>query len=140
LRKLILVVCVLLVGSFLTTNALADKIAEKKAKSISKAWLELIDGEKYSQSWGETSKYFRGLITKDKWKNQMNAARKPFGKRLSRVFESSKFTSTLPGAPDGKYVVIEYVSSFKNKRAAVETVTSMLDKDGKWRVSGYFIK
>ena len=32
------------------------------------------------------------------------------------------------------------VSSFKNKRAAVETVTSMLDKDGKWRVTGYFIK
>ena len=33
-----------------------------------------------------------------------------------------------------------YASSFEHKKAAVETVTPMLDKDGHWRVSGYFIK
>lgn len=48
--------------------------------------------------------------------------------------------TSLPGAPDGKYVVIQYDTSFENKKAAVETVTPMLDKDGKWRVSGYYIK
>jgi ribosomal protein S17E len=42
--------------------------------------------------------------------------------------------------PDGKYVVIKYDTSFENKKSAVETVTPMLDKDGKWRVAGYFIK
>jgi hypothetical protein len=46
----------------------------------------------------------------------------------------------LPGAPDGEYVVIQYESSFEHKQAAVETVTPMLDKDGTWRVSGYFIR
>ncbi len=46
----------------------------------------------------------------------------------------------MPGAPDGEYVVIQYDSSFEHKQAAVETVTPMLDKDGKWRVSGYYIK
>jgi hypothetical protein len=45
-----------------------------------------------------------------------------------------------PGAPDGKYVVIRYETSFRNKKAATETVTPMLDADGRWRVSGYFIK
>ena len=34
----------------------------------------------------------------------------------------------------------KYVYSFGNKKAAVETITPMLDKDGKWRVSGYYIK
>jgi hypothetical protein len=47
---------------------------------------------------------------------------------------------TLPGAPDGKYVVIQFESSFSNKKAAIETVTLMMDSDVKWRVSGYFIK
>jgi ribosomal protein S17E len=37
-------------------------------------------------------------------------------------------------------VIIQYDSSFENKKSAVETVTPMLDKDGKWRVSGYYIK
>lgn len=30
--------------------------------------------------------------------------------------------------------------SFRNKKAAIETVTPALDEDGRWRVSGYFIK
>jgi len=37
-------------------------------------------------------------------------------------------------------VVIQFDSSFEHKQTAVETVTPMLDTDGKWRVSGYFIK
>ena len=59
---------------------------------------------------------------------------------LSRKILSAKYTKTLPGAPDGEYVVIQYESSFEHKQSAVETITAMLDKDGKWRVSGYFIK
>ena len=31
-------------------------------------------------------------------------------------------------------------AQFENKAAAVETVTPMREKDGSWRVSGYFIK
>ena len=49
-------------------------------------------------------------------------------------------SEALPGAPDGEYVVIQYESSFEHKQSAIETVTPMLDTDGKWRVSGYFIK
>ena len=30
--------------------------------------------------------------------------------------------------------------SFENKKAGLETIKPMLDKDKKWRVSGYFIK
>jgi hypothetical protein len=37
-------------------------------------------------------------------------------------------------------VVIQYDTVFKNKAAAVETIAPMLEKDGAWRVSGYFIK
>ena len=53
---------------------------------------------------------------------------------------SKKLHTSLPGAPDGQYVVIQFKSSFTNKKTTIETVTPMLDKDGKWRVSGYYIK
>jgi len=53
---------------------------------------------------------------------------------------SKKYMTSLPGAPDGEYVVIQYKTSFENKKDAVETVTPMKDEDGVWRVSGYYIK
>lgn len=46
----------------------------------------------------------------------------------------------VPGAPDGKYVTIQYQTAFANKAEAVETITPMLDPDGVWRVSGYFVR
>jgi len=52
----------------------------------------------------------------------------------------AKFRSSLAGAPDGDYVVIRFKTSFTNKADSEETITPMLDPDGQWRVSGYFIK
>ncbi len=40
---------------------------------------------------------------------------------------------------DGQYVVV-YESSFEHKKSAIEAVTPSLDKDGQWKVSGYFIR
>jgi ribosomal protein S17E len=37
-------------------------------------------------------------------------------------------------------VVIQFDASFENKKSAIETVTPMLDKDGKWRVAGYYVE
>ena len=71
---------------------------------------------------------------------KLNEARKPLGKVKSRTLLSKQYTTNLPGAPDGQYVVIQYKTAFEKKAAAVETVTPMLDKDKKWRVSGYYIK
>ena len=59
---------------------------------------------------------------------------------LTGVARIAAYVKTLPNAPDGEYVVIQYDTNFEHKQGAVETVVPMLDKDGKWRVSGYFIK
>jgi Protein of unknown function (DUF4019) len=42
----------------------------------------------------------------------------------------------VPGAPDGRYVILKYATSFENKKDSVETVTTVFDNDGKWRVAG----
>lgn len=66
--------------------------------------------------------------------------RKPLGGLESRHLDSAQFATDLPGAPDGKYVVMKFDTSFANKKSAIETVTFMLEKDGQWKVAGYFIK
>lgn len=70
----------------------------------------------------------------------VKSVRDPLGKVLSRKFKSATYTKTLPGFPDGEYVVLQFETSFEHKASAIETLTPMLDKDGKWRVSGYYIK
>ena len=66
--------------------------------------------------------------------------RRPLGNTLYRELKSYKYFTSLPGAPDGEYVVIQYKTRFENKEFAIETVTPMFDKDSSWRVSGYYIK
>ena len=114
--------------------------AETGAMAAAKAWLSLVDSGKYEESWNEAAGFFKGAVPKDKWQQSMQALRKPLGKNISRELKSKQYRTSLPGAPDGEYVVIQFSSSFENKKSAIETVTPMLDKDGKWRVSGYYIK
>lgn len=120
--------------------AMADQAKEKSAVNAAKTWLKLVDEGKYSESWDETSQYFKNAVPREQWNASLKSVRSPLGEVLSRNLKSKKYTKTLPGAPDGEYVVIQYETSFKNKQHAIETVTPMLDKDGKWRVSGYYIK
>lgn len=119
---------------------MADQTKEKAAVSAAKAWLTLVDEGKYSESWDETSQYFKNAVPREQWNASLKSVRSPLGEVISRNLKSKEYTKTLPGAPDGEYVVIQYETSFKNKQHAIETVTPMLDKDGKWKVSGYYIK
>ena len=135
----ILLVIIICIVAFVQTP-LADQAKEKAAVDVSKAWLKLVDEGKYIESWNEAAQYFKNAVNKEQWKSSLEAIRTPLGKVLSRKLKSKQYTKTLPGAPDGEYVVIQYETSFKNKQQAIETITPMFDKDGKWRVSGYYIR
>jgi len=123
-----------------SATAQAQQKPEQLAQQSSDAWLAIVDSGKYAQSWDETAQAFKAAVTKDQWQSLLAANRAPQGKVLSRKLKSATYTKTLPNAPEGEYVVIQYDTDFEHKPAAVETVVPMLDKDGKWRVSGYFIK
>jgi hypothetical protein len=118
----------------------ADEAAEKAAKSAAMTWLGLVDQGNYAASWDSAAAYFRNAVSREQWLQSMKGARQPLGALQSRKLLSARFTTALPGAPDGRYVVIQYATTFENKASAVETVTPMQDPDGQWRVSGYFIK
>ena len=112
---------------------------EKTATAAAEKWLGLIDQGDYGKSWKETATYFRKNVTEQKWDQVMQGMRKPLGKLTSRELKTAVYKTSLPGAPDGEYVVMQFDSSFANKKSAIETVTAALDKDGEWKVVGYFI-
>ena len=136
LRFIILLVSMLVFSQ----TAIAGQSAEEAALAASQAWLTLVDQGDYVKSWEEAATCFRMAATLEQWQRSMMAFRTPLGKVVSRKLKSKHYTKTLPGAPDGEYVVIQYETSFENKKSAIETITPMLDKDGRWRVSGYYIR
>lgn len=131
------VVCWIAVG---VTGIAAEPEKEKAAVAIAESWVALVDGGKYGESWKEAAEYFRNAVKQEQWEQAAQAARQPLGKLVSRKVKTTAYKTALPGAPDGEYVVIEFETVFEHKKTAIETVTPMMDKDGKWRVSGYFIK
>ena len=110
------------------------------AKNEANEWLTLIDKGDYRQSWIRAASLFRDHITMDRWEEQAGAVRGPMGKLVSRKFKSATYATTMPGAPDGRYVILQYDTSFSHKKSAVETVTPMADKYGQWQVAGYYIR
>jgi hypothetical protein len=118
--------------------AAADK-PEEAARASALAWLALVDEAKYDESWEEAAAYMRNALPKDKWRQDLGAARAPLGKVVSRKLKSAQYTEHLPGAPDGRYVVIQYDTVFEHTASAVETITPRADPDGVWRVWSYFI-
>lgn len=110
------------------------------ATVAAQSWLALVDQQKYAESWSDAAKAFQGATTQDNWVHAASGARGPLGNLVSRQLGSAEYHTSLPGAPDGKYVVIQFNTVFSNKAHAVETVTPMQQDDGAWKVSGYFVK
>ena len=131
-------VCALAI--FLGSPAWSAQKPEDAAQAAAASWLKLVDDGKDEASWDQAAKLFRGAVTKEQWKQALAGARGPLGKLVSRKVKSREYTEKVPGGPDGKYVVIQYDTVFEKKASAVETVTPMMDPDGAWRVSGYFIR
>ena len=110
------------------------------ARKAALVWLALIDDGKYRESWEQAAFLFKSKISRHCWVDTVRSTLVPLGKVRSRSFLGAAYETELPGAPDGRYVVIRYQAAFEHRESAVETVTPMLEHDGIWRVSGYFIR
>jgi len=120
--------------------ARAEQKPEDAAQPAAESWLKLVDEGKHGESWDQAAKLFKGAVTREQWDMALTGVRGPLGKLVSRKIKSREYLEKVPGGPDGKYVVIQYDTVFEKKASAVETVTPMVDPDGVWRVSGYYIR
>ena len=110
------------------------------ARASVDSWLTLVDGQQYAKSWQAAATFFKNAVTAEKWQEAAKTARVPLGSLQSRAVKSVTPAKTLPGAPDGDYVVFQFNTRFQQKAAALETVTVVRESDGNWRIVGYFIK
>jgi serine/threonine protein kinase len=107
--------------------------------SAAENWLTMVDARDYSGSWKESSAFVQGAITEQRFTNALDTYRNPLGDLLSRKMVSSQRLTQMPGMPDGRYVVMQFETSFANKKSAIETVTFVLE-NGQWKSASYLIK
>jgi Protein of unknown function (DUF4019) len=116
----------------------SDVVAKAQAAALS--WLVLTDSGAYSESWEQAAGLFQAAVPKTTWVNSIKTVRSPLGSLKSRKLRSATFTRSVPGAPTGEYVIIQYETEFEQKPNLIETVTPLRERDGSWKVSGYYIK
>jgi len=97
-----------------------ETAAERDAAAAAEAWLALVDAAQ--------------------WRESLARLHTVFGRTLHRGLSDARYTTSVSGAPDGEYVVMEYAAELERKQEAVETVVAMRDEDGAWRVGGYFVR
>lgn len=115
-----------------------DPSPESVAISVAEVWLAKVDAGLYFESWDDAAETFRAGVPKEGWPKRITRTRDPLGKVVSRKLLLAQYTDSPPNGPAGKYVYIKFETTFENRKG-VETVTPMLDPDGKWRVSGYYV-
>ena len=114
----------------------ADELA---AQRQALGFVGYLDQGRFADSYAYTGMLIRQQLDRDAFSTEIQKTRANTGALQSRELIDSSYATTLPGAPEGQYVVLHYHASFANRPDATETVTLTFAK-GYWRIVGYYIK
>jgi hypothetical protein len=112
---------------------------EQAAERQALGFLGYLDQGRYADSYAYTGMLIRAQVDRESFTSQIQKARAGTGALMGRYLMDVSYTTSVPGAPEGQYVVLHYQSSFANRQETIETLTLAFAK-GYWRVSGYYIK
>lgn len=132
----IAIVAFALLGCLYATDD--EELAIEAALQAGEASLELIDEEKYTESWQQAADFIKKMVTEDQWVSGIKGVRTPFGKMKSRKATVKQYNKNLTGMPEGEYVLFQFETVFENK-AVVETIVLVLE-DGIWRNTTYRVR
>lgn len=128
-------------NSLITAQAAAANDAMRSlAIAAAEDWLALMDSGSYGLGWQAAAPYLKSVVSMEKFDEGIKAFRPQLGRIVSRQVYQAQYTTSLPAAPDGEYVVIQCATTFERKKSAIETLTTLKGSDGLWRVAGYYIK
>lgn len=121
----------------LTDGVISNPEFEKAGEMSAHAWLLLLDRKDWGSAWDVSSQLFRKNVPLGAWMDNIPKLREPFGAFAQRQPLRAFYKKTLTGHPPGDYVTAVFVTQFAGKKDVIETVSTMRDSDGRWRVTGY---
>lgn len=117
-----------------------DQAEDLAALKTADAFIAKVDAADWEGSWAISGEYFQSLTTVEQWTAAAQTAREPLGKVKERRVATIQNVTSLPGAPDGDYKVLQYHSFFEGVDAlTIETVV-MIRRGGGHEIAGYFVR
>ncbi len=115
---------------FSATAMAQDTKDTAAARTAAESWLKLVDNGDTGAAWRASSANVRKDTNQFFWGSIINVSRATLGDLKSRKLKGSSDKG------NGQ-LAFEYDSKFKSDSKVTETVTTVHEKDGSWRVSGY---
>jgi len=115
-----------------------NQAAVDSAKQAAQEWLALLDADRHEATWTEASSYFQSNVGKQQWAQKVRGTHQPLDSLRSRSLVAARYTTSVPKAPTGEYVVAQYRATY-GSRSMVETLYLKKEQDG-WGVADYLIR
>jgi len=115
-----------------------NQAAVDSAKQSAQEWLALLDDDEYEATWTEGADLFQSRVDTEQWVRQVKQAHGPLGEFQSRSLVEARYTTSMPKAPEGEYVIAQYRATYGSEDV-VETVFLKQEQD-EWRVAGYVVR
>ncbi|MCK0128222.1 DUF4019 domain-containing protein [Erythrobacter sp. F6033] len=122
------------------SSSSSDTPVEAASLKQAKAFLAPVDAGDWNKSWNIAGDFFQEQITAAEWAERVSPVRKPLGAVEERRLVSAQQVSTLPGAPEGDYEVLQFQTKFANREGLALETMMMLKNGNSYDVTGYFIQ
>jgi len=116
-----------------------DTEKAEKATAVAMEFLQLIDAEKYAESWQMAANMMKEKISEKEWVEKLTEARALSGTVVKRSEKSVSYSTSAEDSPEGEYISLIFSSKYQRAESVSEYVTVMLE-EGHWKVAGYFIQ
>lgn len=126
-------------------SALRAQVVSQDAEMSKAAGLviQLVEQNKGGEVWDGASSVAKGVVTKDRFVQQITADREELGVPVARsqVAVTRAVYAAGDEVPAGNYISVVFATKFTNAPEPVrELVSFRLDEDRTWRVSGYSLR
>lgn len=146
-RTLLAWVAMLLAASASGVPAQSMTPDQRVALDSAERWLVPLDAGRYADAWAMASAPLKTTVSRQEWQDGLRKIRKDYGRVVARKAGKIAYVGVAPG-PDypttgpteGMQVGILFDTKFAGNKAATEEVTLVFEKDGLWRVAGYYIR
>ncbi len=117
--------------------AAADTRAKEDAGvAAAQGWLTVLDRRDWGTAWQGSAAMFRDSVPLANWMDGIPKVRGDLGALQDRQAATAGYKDQLEGRPRGDYVTAVFASRFERGELE-EVVTTVLEPDGRWRVTGY---
>jgi hypothetical protein len=112
---------------------------EQAAQRQALGYLGYLDQGRFADSYAYTGLLMRNQLDPQTYAAKIENMRSGVGALQGRQLIDANLVNSVPGAPEGQYIVVHYHANYLNLNDAVDTITLAFQK-GYWRVIGYYIK